>query len=334
MNSKLAAEVTMAAAALSVPPSLAAQVEEPNGALGQPVSGAAQQQEQEQEQEQNAAGNDAFSIEVEGGLEYDSNVALLDVDTSTNIGDTVASVKLGLGYELPTEGRFGWSAGYDFSQTMHQDLDAFDLRLHRGSSTFSWDFGRTDFGLMLNYADAVLDGESFMTLTQLSPYVTKLAGSKLFLRFSYTGTDKDFAGNAQRAATANALTSDIYVFLNGLDTYLLLEARIDDEDAIDDQFDYESERLRIQLSHRFRIGSRDLTYRAGLRSESRDYSAVTPSINAIRNDDRLQFETSADLPLGERLNANFEYTRADNTSNLPSVDFNENVISFALSATF
>ncbi|HUF74561.1 MAG TPA: hypothetical protein VMR74_16890, partial [Gammaproteobacteria bacterium] len=221
-----------------------------------------------------------------------------------------------------------------FSQTMHQDFDAFDLRLHRGSSTLSWDFSRVDFGVMLQHADAELDGQSFMTLTQVSPYLTKLAGSKLFLRFAYVDTDKDFAGNSQRAADAESWTSDVYIFLDGLTTYLLLGARIDDEDALDDQFDYEAQRFRIQISHRFPLSSRTLTFRAGLRTESRDYSNVTPSIGTIRSDDRLELEASAELPLGERVTASFDYTRANNESNLQSVDFDEDVISFGFTATF
>jgi hypothetical protein len=324
MNRNLLAAIGVAATAMALPSVLVAQIEtaETSGALQTQTDEAAPRQER------------ALSFEVGASLEYDSNVALLEVDSSSNVGDMVGSMNFGLGYELPNDGRFGFSAGYDFSQTLHEDLDAFDLRLHRASSTLSWDFDRVDFGVMLQHADAELDGQSFMQLTQVSPYLTKLAGSKLFLRFAYIDTDKDFTSNAQRAAAADAFTSDIYIFLDGLTTYLLLGARIDDEDATDDQFDYEAEKFRIQISHRFPLRSRVLTFRAGVRTESRDYSSVTPSIGAIRSDDRLELETSAELPLGERITASFDYTRANNASNLPSVDFDESVVSFGVAAAF
>jgi hypothetical protein len=276
----------------------------------------------------------SLTFDVGGGIEYDSNVNLLELDTTTNVGDMIATLEFGLGYDLASTGKFGFSTGYNFSETAHEDFDAFDLRLHRASGTLSWDFGRVDIGTNLQFAEAELDGSDFMTLTQISPYVTKLAGTKLFLRFAYTDTDKDYANNPLRAATADAWSSDIYVFLNGLNTYLLFGLRRDDEDAIDPQFDYQGDRFRVQLTHRFPLGERELTFRTGLRSETRDYTNVTPSIGVPRNDDRVQFEASAELPLGERLIATFDYQRADNQSNLAAVDFDEDKVSMSLNATF
>jgi hypothetical protein len=327
MSRKIVTAIGIAAVALPAPSILSAQIETGTTETAGGISGADAASAEPSEE-------GALTFEMGADLEYDSNIALLEVDTSTNAGDTVGTLRFGLGYDMPNDGRFDWNAGYNFSQTMHQDFDAFDLRLHRGSSTLSWDFGRVDFGVMLQHADAELDGQSFMTLTQVSPYLTKLAGSKLFLRFAYVDTDKDFAGNSQRAADAESWTSDVYIFLDGLTTYLLLGARIDDEDAIDGQFDYEAQRFRLQVSHRFSLRSRTLTFRAGLRTESRDYSSVTPSIGAIRSDDRLELDASAELPLGDRLTASFELRRANNDSNLSSVDFNEDVVSLGVTTAF
>lgn len=323
MNTKIPR--ALAVAALALPPPLLAQIETAPASDNAPAT-----------ETTPPTGPDeaAVTFEVGAGLEYDSNVALLEVDTSTNAGDTVGSFKFGLGYDLPNDGRFDWKAGYNFSQTMHQDFDAFDIRLHRGSSTLSWDFGRVDFGTMIQHADADLDGHAFMTLTQVSPYVTKLAGNKLFMRFAYIDTDKDYAGNPLRAAAAASWSSDIYVFLNGLTTYLLLGARIDDEDAIDPQFDYRADKLRIQLSHRFAMRSRELTLKLGLSSEARDYSSETPSIGAVRNDDRLQLEATGELPVGEHMTMDFGYKRSNNDSNLPAVNFDEDVFSFTLTGAF
>jgi len=274
------------------------------------------------------------SFEIGGGLEYDSNVALLELDTSANAGDAIASIRFGLGYDMPSAGRFGLAAGYNFSETMHEDFDEFDVRVHRGSGTLSWDYGRTDFGAVLQYARAELDGSAFMTLSQVAPYVSRLVGNKLFLRFAYAGSDKDFDGNPLRAAKADSLSSDVYVFLDGVRTYVLIGLRRDDEDAIDPQFDYAADRFRIQLTRRFSLTSREVTFRIGARSEARDYSGITPSIGEVRRDDRIQLESSAELPLGERLAATIGYQRADNDSNLPAVDFDEDVLSLTFAAEF
>ena len=273
----------------------------------------------------------ALSFELGMGAEYDSNVAVLELDTTANAGDAAALLDFGVAYDKPSAGRFDLTTGYNFSQSLHEDFDDFDVRIHRGSATMSYDLERLDAGATLQYAYAELDGDEFMTFAQVSPYVSKLIGKRLFLRFAYAHTDKDFAGNPGRDATAGSVSSDAYVFLNGLTTYLVFGYRYDDENAVDRQFDYAGHRLSAQLSRRLMAGSRELTLKTYLRYETRDYDGLTPSIGAARNDDRYQLEVSAELPLTQRAQARIGYKHADNRSNLPSVDFDENVLSVGFS---
>lgn len=274
------------------------------------------------------------SFNVGTGIEYDSNVAVLELDTSTDAGDRSLLLDVGVGYDKPAAGRFDVQAGYDFSQSLHDDFDSFDVRIHRGSATLSYDLGSVDVGTTLQHAYAELDGAEFLTLQQFAPYVSKLVGQKLFLRFAYAHSDKDFAGNPLRSATANALSTDAYVFVDGLRTYLVFGWRRDDENALDSQFDYRGDMLRAQLAKRLAAGERELTLRTSVRVENRDYRSPTPSIGAPRRDDRRQLEVSLDVPLGERTSAQVQYEHADNGSNLPSVDFAENVVSVKFRARF
>lgn len=274
----------------------------------------------------------AVSVRLGTGLEYDSNVAVLELDTSTDAGDRSLLLDFGLGYDKPGSGRFDVQAGYDFSQSLHDEFDAFDVRIHRGSGTLSYDLRSVDVGATLQHAYAELDGDEFLTLQQVSPYVSKLVGRRLFLRFAYAHTDKDFAGNPLRSAQADALSADAYVFIDGLRTYLVLGYRRDDESARDAQFDYAGDMLRAQLAKRLMAGERELTLRASLRLENRDYDAPTPSIGVPRRDDRRQLELSLDVPVAERTTAQVVYEHADNGSNLPSVDFAENVLSLKFRA--
>jgi hypothetical protein len=274
------------------------------------------------------------SLSLGTGIEYDSNVAVLELDTSTDAGDRSLLLDFGVGYDKPDSGRFDLQAGYDFSQSLHDDFDSFDVRIHRGSGTLSYDLGRVDVGATLQHAYAELDGNEFLTLQQISPYVSKLLGRRLFLRFAYTHSDKDFAGNAPRSANADALSADAYVFIDGLRTYLVFGLRLDDENAIDSQFDYGGDVLRAQLAKRLQAHDRELTLRASLRFENRDYDAATPSIGNPRRDDRRQLELSLDVPMGQRTTAQAAYEHADNSSNLPSVDFAEDVLSLKFHSRF
>ena len=285
-------------------------------------------------QDPTQAANDErpVSLRLGTGIEYDSNVAVLELDTSTDAGDRSLLFDFGVGYDKPDNGRFDLQAGYDFSQSLHDDFDSFDVRIHRGSGTLSYDLGRVDIGATLQHAIAELDGNKFLTLQQVSPYVSKLVGRRLFLRFAYAHTDKDFAGNATRSAQADALSADAYVFIDGLKYYVVFGYRRDDENARDAQFDYAGDMLRAQLAKRLMAGARELTLRASLRFENRDYDASTPSIGSPRRDDRRQLELSLDVPVGERTTAQVVYEHADNGSNLPSVDFAENVLSLKFRA--
>lgn len=275
---------------------------------------------------------DAVSFEVGAGLEYDSNVAVLELDASTGAGDAAALLEFGVAFDRPAEAKLDFGAGYNFSETAHEDFSAFDVRIHRGSANMSYDLGRFDVGANLQYADAELDGAQFLTLTQLSPYVSGLVGRRLFLRFAYADSDKDFADNPARDATTSSFSSDAYVFINGLKTYLTFGHRYDDEDAGFDELDYTGQRFGIQLSQRFTARAREITLKAHLRAESRDYRAVTPSIGELRRDDRRELGIVAEIPTGEHIVTRIGIRRADNDSNLPSVDFAETVSSVEFSA--
>jgi uncharacterized protein (PEP-CTERM system associated) len=287
---------------------------------------------QPQDTAPDAAEDRAVSFNLGSGIEYDSNVALLDLDATSNAGDRALLLDFGIGYDKPKNGPFDVQAGYAFSESVHDDVAAFDVRTQRGSATLSYDLDRVDVGAMLQYAHAELDGEEFLTLSQVSPYLSKLIGRRLFLRFAYAHSDKDFAANPGRAATAGALSADAYVFLDGLTTYLVLGYRYDDEDAVDEQFDYAGDKFRVQLTRRLTAGTRELTLRTSVRTEARNYERPTLSIGAPRRDDRRQLEASLDVPMTERVTAQITYTYADNRSNLPSVDFDENVLSVSFSA--
>ena len=275
---------------------------------------------------------DAVSFNVGAGVEYDSNVAVLELDASTGAGDAAALLEFGVAYDRPGKAKLDFGVGYNFSETLHEDFSAFDVRINRGSGSLSYDLGRFDIGATLQYADAELDGAEFLALTQLSPYVSGLVGRKLFLRFAYLDSDKDFADNPARDAATSSLSSDAYVFIDGLKTYLTFGHRYDDEDAGFDELDYTGQRFAIQLSHRFAARAREITVKTQLRAESRDYRSVTPSIGELRRDDRRELGLVAEVPVGQRVVTRITVRRTDNESNLPSVDFAETVTSLSFSA--
>ncbi len=271
-------------------------------------------------------------FDLRAGVQYDSNVAILDLDAASGSGDLAAQLEFGVNYNGRPSPQATLNAGYHLSRTLHREFDAFDLTIHRGSAGFGYDVGGFNTGLAVHHINADLAGNRFLVMRQYSPHLSRLFGTRLFMRFAHTYSDKTFRTNPDRNATSHALSADAYVFVDGLRTYFVFGVRFDDEDATGGHFDYRGERLRVQLTHRISTEARDLTLRTQLRSDRRQYREPTPSIEESRRDRRYRLELTLDVPVGERVTTRLGFTHADNRSNLPAVDFSENLFSVEVRA--
>lgn len=275
-----------------------------------------------------------FSFEFSVGARHDSDVAVLELDTSSGQGDVAALVDVGLGFDRNLTEKLTFKLGYDFSQTLHQDFDPFDIRIHRGSTELAYDFGRIDAGVSYLYADAALDDEGFLVLKRVSPSVSRLFGTRLFVRLAYARTDKEFASAVGRDATAEAWSADTFVFLKGVTSYFVFGYLLQDEDALADAFDYDGAREKLQFAQHFSVGSKSLKLKTEVHHESRDYRDPQDPAEARREDDRYGFLAELELPLSKRTFLKTRYQYDDNRSNLASVNFDEHVVSVEFGAKF
>lgn len=275
----------------------------------------------------------AWSGNIGIGAEYDSNVAVLELDATSGESDYAALAELGIAYD-PDLGNAKFKVGYDLSQSLHDEFDEFDLRVHRASVDAGYDFGLFETGVMGHYAHASLDGDRFLVLKRVSPYLSKLFGEALFLRAAYIRADKEYADDPEREAEKRAYSGDAFVFLNGLTTYLVFGYEDIEEDARAGRFDYDGRRGSVQFVQRFGSAERKIVFKTRLQYEERDYLEPTPSIGARRHDERRQAKLSLDIPLSESLTAETAYKYADNRSNLPAVDFDQHVGSLVLNFEF
>jgi hypothetical protein len=272
---------------------------------------------------------DPLSMELRTGVEYDSNVAALEIDASSGQGDVAALLGAHLGLQSDPRKPLKLDAAYDFTQSMHRTFDAFDLRIHVGSAGVGYAFGRVTAGVSFQLASAALGGDPYLLLKQTSPYVSQLFGKRLYLRLGWTGVDKEFTTTPARDAVARGLDLESFVFLDGVRRYLTFGYERTEEDAADDQLDYSGVKLKGQITHRLRWGSREMTLKAGVRHESRTYR--DPGLlNLQREDARDRLDAEAEWPLFRHalLRARYEY--ASNRSNLASVNFDEHVAAVTL----
>ena len=117
-------------------------------------------------------------------------------------------------------------------------------------------------------------------------------------------------------------------------TFLVAGYRYEDENAVDSQFDFTAHNLKARFSQRIPIGQRAAKLKLGWRYENRDYSSLTPSISAVRTDDRHRLQVELEVLLSDVLFSLVQYEYADFSSNLPSADYTQSVASLRLGARF
>jgi len=278
---------------------------------------------------QDAPGNQAtgttFRFEGRLGAEYSSNVAVSDLDANTGQGDWAATINLLAEATLIPADKLTLRAGYEFSQSLHQDFDTFDLALHRGYAEIAYDFDVVTVGVLGNLAQANLDGDEYLTYSQVSPYISKQFGDAVFLRAAYASTDKEFNGRPTRDATADSLQADAYFFLDGVKRYIVVGGKATEEDATGPEFDYQAGSFKARFVQRFEAMNREMTFRIGGEYENRDYDNNTPSIGVPRQDKRTTLDLQLDVPFGEHLFSEISYRYGNYASNLPSADYDEHV---------
>lgn len=275
-----------------------------------------------------------LTFEGKIGTEYNSNVAVQELDANTGQGDWAATLNArGEISGSPVE-KLTLRGGYEFSQSLHDEFDAFDIALHRGYGEASYDFSGVTAGVITNLAQANLAGDKYLTFTQVSPYLSHQFNDTLFLRVAYAATDKSFEGRSEREATSNAVSADAYFFLNGTTQYIAVSGKALEEDANDNTLDYGAGSARVRYVQRFAAFDRDLTFRAGVEYEKRDYDASTPSIGAPRSDKRAGVDLSLEAPITENIFVEGAYRYGDYQSNLASADYNEQVTSVKLGVKY
>jgi hypothetical protein len=143
---------------------------------------------------------------------------------------------------------------------------------------------------------------------------------------------KTFHQESRRNAVGGGLGLDNYLFLNGSRSYGIFGVRADAEDARGAEFDHVGFAMRAGVRHPFSILEGAHRFEFDYAFRLRDYQNITPSIGAKRNDliHTARFRLARSITRHTEVRLDYEYTHSD--SNLPSIDYRQNVVgmSFAL----
>lgn len=273
-----------------------------------------------------------FSLEASAGVRYDSNISVEEADILVGAEDVAAVFDVATSYELETSAG-SLELGYAFGQRLYDDFDQFDLQSHSFSAGAQTRLAGARLGLDYSYNILRLGGDPFLDLQLISPSIAGFVAPKTYVRGYYQYMKKDFETLSNRDADRHSAGASLFRFFMNNDAYVSVGGRYETEDANAPEFDFDGFLLDANLKLPL-PGIQDGEVQFGYDYRERDYNSLNPSIGERRQENRSRFEAEAEIPIvgGLALHTGYQYT--DRNSNFPSSDYNEHLVTGALSYRF
>ncbi|MEE9259117.1 MAG: tetratricopeptide repeat protein [Nitrospinaceae bacterium] len=263
-------------------------------------------------------------------IQFDDNVTVVEQDEVTGKEDTAYIFEFGSGYNLSSKPAFGMSVGYDFYQSFFKEQSDLDFQSHSFSLGTSHEAETWDTRLDYSFVHTTLGQEGFLNMHNIIPRFGFSLSSNLYTSISYMFQDKNFVSLNVRDATNHSGTVNQFIFFMDNKAYALLGYKYDDEDALDNEFDYRGHLLtagfNLQLPWDSKLFS---SYQYNLRL----YKNLTAEIERDRRDEKQTVKMIFTKKISDYLDFKIDYEHIQSTSNLESVDFKENIVMFGLALT-
>ena len=286
------------------------------------------------------------------GFDYDSNVRLDAVDNSSIRGDAAdgrAVLTAGAWYVPVQKDRLQLSLGYGFFQSLHFDLDAYNLQGHRASATVSSNAGRFRYGLTGNFdfylSPLRLTGvavnptqagslQSFLIDGRVRPWITlptRFGDTQLFYRFRGRDYLYDAVGDSQDGMN-NAVGIRQYYPLRTDGRYLFAGYRFDREDKSNFDgrfFQYDGHTLDLGAGWAFPLAVHGAAAYAYSHQSYDDASGIAGTVPS-RRDDEHYVSFVLRRPIGTRFNIVGGYYGTFHDSNQQPFEYNRHIGSVSL----
>ncbi|MEQ1755451.1 MAG: hypothetical protein ABL973_15115 [Micropepsaceae bacterium] len=287
-----------------------------------------------------SAESKSWWLDVEGGAEYSDNVALEQSDANSTSSDLAAVMELDAGYKFVDEKDARVEVGYNFYQSIYQDLSAFNYQSHNPSFMAWIKPGGIKLGFEYSYTHSLLDGDFFLDQHMLSPTVSAFVSDDFYLTGYYRYFDKNYnhADDARDAKT-HQVGADLYYYFDRPNKgFLSFGAGFTSEDTQGAAFDYDGLMGRAAVQFPLELFARKAHLKFSYAYQKRDYdnpeSLTPPVAGESRSDDRHTFKVMTDVELDDNLKAIAEVRRVSRNSNLAASDYVENVGAVSLKYSF
>lgn len=269
-----------------------------------------------------------WELELGIGAEYDSNVSVTEVDTSSGEGDRAGVLEAGVRGRRRIGEQSELTLNYDFSSTIYEEFGDVDRQTHLAGAMFTHNHGPVTLGVSGYLIHSRLDGNAFLDYRRLSPSISGFVAKKWFLRGALVTSERDISNRDERDADSEVVEADVYYFWRGLRSYFNVGYRWREENAVAGEFDFESHGFKVRYIQRVEVLGRQGKLELSWRWEDRDYGEPTPEIDALRQDERSRWKLDFTAPVTDQLRLEFYTSYGNYQSNLPRVDFTQSVTGF------
>ncbi|MEQ1865870.1 MAG: hypothetical protein ABL996_14630 [Micropepsaceae bacterium] len=291
-------------------------------------------------------------LDLEGGIEVDDNVAVnqnIDengdkIDASSGSSDFAATFEVDAGYKVIDTDDSRIEIGYNFFQSLYQDLNEFNYTEHTPSLNAWTKVGGVKLGITYTYLNASLDNDFFLEEHIFSPSITAYVTEQIYVSAFYRYLDKNYNHlDGRRDARTQQPGGDVFYYWDKANRgYVSAGASYTIEDTditpVDyPSYGYDGVSLRGAVQLPFDAFERKSRLRLAYAFQQRDYDELTstpPPVGARREDERHTVRLKLEVDVMGNMKAIGEYRFIDRNSNLVTADYQENIASAALRFSF
>lgn len=288
-----------------------------------------------------------WKLKAEGGIEFSDNVTQVESEQVTNVGDSAAIFSLEGQYKLFEKSGYGATAGYDFFQSVYDDITTQNFQSHTGGISFARAIKNWELGVDYRFNYNFLDKKDFLQIQTISPKISLLSKSWLFSQLSYSFQEKIFFRDSERDATAHLIGFNQFFFFAQSKGFLLIGGQFEAENADAQRFDFHgysgnaSVRFPLSLALSTLAGTeptKNLPWNpvllVGVSYRLKDFTSETPDIARERKDETWSIRAGLETKLFLGFYGIVQYRNTSNDSNLGTVKYNENILSLSIRHKF
>ncbi len=271
-----------------------------------------------------------LSVDLLGGFQYDSNV-ILDPEipsvTKEKKADWRALVTVDGKYAFLDSGKTSAEAGYMFYQSVHKDLEDFNVQQHNLKLAGRYDMTeRVKLGLKYGFSYSSAGGDHYSTFNQLTPFaaVSFSPDSLTEFRYSYEAekffNSAAFSANSARNGNNNAVGLTHTVRLSK--TAGIAAGYTYDKDSTDTAFwDYTGHKGSLRVQGEFRA----VKVFAAASYYDKKYGGVS-AFTEKRHDETQEYSLGLTRDMGNNLSLDVSELYIINDSNLAPYEYKRNIV--------